>query len=235
MATAKDLRQLWLQSLLVSDTYIGREKSMRAFQYCARMLFGLTDREIFGSLLRTLALSRKTLRFYKPVKAVKRIEDIRKDPAIDGLDKTLTVIEVGSDAIYAAIDHITFVQRIGGLSWMKPKQVDNLDRFLEFFWLTEVLPVIFRELRKYVRLNAPMEPNGLAPKDAALRVAEARKTNLLLLIKAAMCDFPCTIYFMSPAAFKSKRVHKSWCGFLGVVASLISLHLNWPRGKCKDE
>jgi len=103
---------------------------------------GITDKEVFGNLLRTLALSRKTLRFWKPVKAVKRIEDLYADPARDQLDKNLTALEIGSDAVYAAIDHVTFLQRIGALKWMRPKQVDNLDRFLEFFWATECVPVI---------------------------------------------------------------------------------------------
>jgi len=146
------LRDLWLQSIVLSDTHIGRDKSTRAFQYLARMLFGITDKEVFGNLLRTLALSRKTLRFWKPVKAVKRIEDLYADPARDQLDKNLTALEIGSDAVYAAIDHVTFLQRIGALKWMSPKQVDNLDRFLEFFWATEVVPVLWRETRNLLRI-----------------------------------------------------------------------------------
>merc|ERR1719389_1344289 len=115
------------------------------------MLAGLTGRDIFSNLLRMLALSRKTLRFYKPVKAVKKIEDICSDCNLDEVDKNLTVVEVASDAIYAAIDHVTFVQRIGGMPWLSAEGVDRLDRFLEFFWLTEILPVIWREARTLSR------------------------------------------------------------------------------------
>jgi len=235
------LRELWLQSILASDTLIVRDKSARGFQYLARMLAGITDIEIFTNLLRALSLSRKTLRFWKPVKALKRIEDVQHDTGLDTLDKNLTIAEIGSDGLYAALDHITFLQRIGGLKWMSPKQVDNLDRFLEFFWLTEVLPVIWRETRKLLRLRvAATESDAKLREDVRLIASgspyllnDERKKALLLLFKAVCCDLPCSLYFMRPANFKNKRIHKTWCGALGVTASLISLKMNWPQVKSK--
>lgn len=239
------LRDLWLQSIILSDTHIGRDKSARAFQYLARMLFGITDQEVFGNLLRALALSRKTLRFWKPVKAIKRIEDLYADPARDQLDKHLTALEIGSDGVYAAIDHVTFLQRIGALKWMSPKQVDNLDRFLEFFWATEAVPVILRESRNLLRFGAQatiaQETDAKSNEDTRLAVVNRKtlaelvadkKQSRILLFKA-ICDFLCSIYFMQPLNFKNKRIHKTWCGLLGLITSLISLKLNWPQKAIK--
>merc|ERR1712007_8490 len=206
----------------------------RAFQYAARMLFGLTGRDFFGNLLRALALSRKTLRFYKPVKALKRIEDISRDPALDLVERRLTVMEVGSDAIYATIDHVAFLQRIGGMPWMSERQVDMLDRFLEFFWLTEVLPVIWREIRKLLRLRANSAAMDAKPIQDAV-TAEAKRKAIITLVKAAACDLPCAFYFLQPYAIKQRRVHKTWCGLLGFLASLISIHQNWPRESCEGK
>eukprot|EP00930_Biecheleria_cincta_P103647 TRINITY_DN95675_c0_g1_i1.p1 TRINITY_DN95675_c0_g1~~TRINITY_DN95675_c0_g1_i1.p1 ORF type:complete len:244 (+),score=52.46 TRINITY_DN95675_c0_g1_i1:57-788(+) len=241
MAKESDLRDLWLESIAFSDTTLARDKTARAFQYTARMLFGITDLEVFGNLLRTLSLSRKVLRFYKPVKAIKRIEDAQQDPNLDALDKKLTVVEVASDGLYAAIDHITFLQRIGALKWMRPRAVDRLDRVLEFFWFTEIVPVIWREVRALLRmrrqaveLDAKRDEDGRPSavlKDGLGRLEEKRRKALVLLFKAAVCDLPCSLYFMQPLKFKNKRVHKAWCGLLGLVASLISIQQNWPRKK----
>mmetsp|Transcript_32799 Transcript_32799/g.71605 ORF Transcript_32799/g.71605 Transcript_32799/m.71605 type:complete len:244 (+) Transcript_32799:57-788(+) len=242
MGLAEDLRRLWLQSVLLSDTYIGREKSARVFQYAARMLYGITDWDLFGNLLRTLALSRKTLRFYKPVKAVKRILDLKRDQHIDKLDRDLTIAEVGSDAIYALIDHVTFVQRIGGMKWMSQHQADTLDRVLEVFWFTEIVPVIWRETRKLFNLRRRAreldakaledKPGTATPTSAS--IAAAAKQAKILLFKAVVCDLPCSFYFMLPVAFKNQRINRTWCGFLGVVASVISLQQNWPKDKVKE-
>lgn len=276
-AAARTWRDLWVESVLLSNTLVGRDKSMRAWQYLARMFSGLTDWEIFANLMRALSVSRKALRFYKPVKVAKAIEDVLRDPDLDPTDKALTLAEVGSDGVYALCDHVAFLQRIGGLNWLSPRQVDNLDRFIEFFWLTEVLPVICRELRTFLRLRAAaprakdgrrrsscssspgltkgasegplrrgtsetlLEPMAAYPSSAGLdllredgidaprALAAKRRLNLTLLFKAIVCDFPVIMFFLQPAAFKSKRVNKTWAGFLGFLASLISLHLNWPK------
>ncbi|CAE8695606.1 unnamed protein product, partial [Polarella glacialis] len=234
------LRDTWLESVVFSDTLLARDKAARALQYTARMLFGLTDWEIFGNLLRTMSLSRKTLRFYKPVKAAKRIEDVCNDPNIDDLDKKLTVVEIASDAVYAALDHVTFLQRIGALKFLGPKGVDNLDRFLEFFWFTEIIPVIWRESRTLLRLQRQaVELDAKFSEDRHAHGAlspsgglgEARRKTLLLLFKAVCCDLPCSMYFLQRLEVKSKRIHKFWAGLLGLLASLISLHTSWPRKK----
>eukprot|EP00931_Biecheleriopsis_adriatica_P078995 TRINITY_DN52411_c0_g1_i1.p1 TRINITY_DN52411_c0_g1~~TRINITY_DN52411_c0_g1_i1.p1 ORF type:complete len:247 (+),score=64.58 TRINITY_DN52411_c0_g1_i1:127-867(+) len=230
------MRELWLESIVFSDTLIARDKTARAFQYTARMLFGITDFEFFGNLLRALSLSRKTLRFYKPVKAAKRIEDTMADPSLDALEKKLTVVEIGSDGLYAAIDHITFLQRIGALKWMRPKAVDMLDRVLEFFWFTEIVPVIWRESRTLLRLqrqSAELDAKQSEDrkKESLMCLDAKRRKALILLFKAAVCDLPCSFYFMQPLSFKNKRVHKAWCGLLGLLASLISIQQNWPRKK----
>lgn len=246
---SKSYRQLWLQSVLFSDTLLARDKTTRFLQYLCRALFGLTDRQLFGDSLKVFALARKVLRFYKPVKQVKKIEDAVKDSDLDGTDKALTVVELASDGVYAAIDHITFAQRVGGLKWMSPEQVDLLDRVLEFFWFTETVPIIWREARKLSKLDLRIQSQagerdekaladarrGSAARENLARLREARRRAQLLLLKALCCDLPCTFYFMMPLTFKVKRVNKTWCGVLGMIASLISIHMNWPHDRCKDE
>eukprot|EP00747_Dinoflagellata_sp_TGD_P041860 gnl/TRDRNA2_/TRDRNA2_141719_c2_seq1.p1 gnl/TRDRNA2_/TRDRNA2_141719_c2~~gnl/TRDRNA2_/TRDRNA2_141719_c2_seq1.p1 ORF type:complete len:278 (-),score=55.42 gnl/TRDRNA2_/TRDRNA2_141719_c2_seq1:242-1075(-) len=266
------LRDLWVDSVMLSNTLVGRDKSMRAWQYFFRFLFGLTGNDLFGNACKTMAVSRKTLRFYKPVKVAKAIDDVLRDPNMDETERKLTLVEVFSDGFYALMDHFAFLQRIGGLNWMTPKQVDNLDRFIECFWFTEVVPVICRELRTYFILRAeesgrrkrrhrtggdgsgkrrpsealvsPMvsypSSSSMGPDEAgnfeaptaypsSTMVSAKARLNKLLLFKAIFLDMPCIMYMLQPASFKNKRVNRMWCGFLGVIASFVSLHINWPK------
>jgi hypothetical protein len=265
----RSFRDFWIESVMLSNTLIGRDKSMRAWQYTARMLYGLTGKELFGNLLRTLALSRKTLRFYKPVKVAKAIDDILGDENLDSVDKALTVAEVSSDGIYALTDHVAFAQRLGALPWLSARDVDNLDRFIEVFWVTEIVAVMCRELRTFGRLRlqelgakvrgkpslkegsprvarvasetlvSPMAayPSSASVKDEEMpatrpssnALAAKRRLNLILLFKAIMCDLPVALYFLFPAAVKNRGRNRACAGFCGLIASLISLHLNWPK------
>jgi hypothetical protein len=222
-------RQLWLQSIKFGDTYIARDKTARVVQYLARMLAGLTDIEIFSNLLRSCSLMRKILRFWKPVKALKRIEDVARDDNLDETDRALTIAEIGSDGFYAFLDHFAFFQRIGMFPRLSAKGVDNLDRFIEVFWITEIVPVIWRETRTLLRLRS-------VSKDQMVYqvLSEKKKKSALTLFKN-YCDLLCALYFLMPAAQKNKRLPKVWCGLGGVITSLISIHMNWPHEHCKDE
>lgn len=268
MARPFSLYSFWVESVMLSNTLVGRDKSMRFWQYMFRMLSGLTGREFFAKLLYTMSVSRKTLKFYKPVKVAKALEDVVNDPKLDTVDKTLTVCEVGNDGMYALVDHVVFFQRMGGMPWLSPLQVDYLDRFEELFWFGEIVSVICRELRTFLRLRGgaaqaakdlirsggrigkrrtgareltsamsaypssnsiDMEAERHVGKQFIVDASLAkRKANLILLFKAIICDLPCALYFLQPAAFRNTGFHKAWCGVLGMLASLVSLHLNWP-------
>lgn len=244
-------RLLWIESLALSNTLTGRDKSMRFWQYLFRFLKALTGHEIFHNARNTLSISRKTLRFYGEVRMLKNIEDTLHDNSLDTIDRTLTICEHGSNFVYICLDHIAFLERIGGLKFLTPKQVENFDRFIECFWGSEALAVLCRELRTYSRIQAskssqvsnvpgPITSQALTGIDKHVqtvipvpqlhvpRPLSKRRSNLLKLLKAC-CDIPCAMLFLQPAGFQNKRVHQIWCGILGMMASLISLHVNWPE------
>lgn len=228
-AESSSLRKVLAESITLSNTLIGRDKSIRFWQYLARMLSGLTGREFFAKLLATLAISRKTLRFYKPIKAAKTVDDLLKQPCQDYTARALTLSEVINDGIYAGVDNIAFFQRIGAFPWMNAKQIDNLDRFIEIFWFNEILSVFCREVRSFSQLRTSGSDRD-ASSEKLLSVDKSawkRKLNLILIVKA-LVDMPCALYFLQPAAFRNEGRNKAWCGFLGMIASLMSLHVNWP-------
>mmetsp|Transcript_50935 Transcript_50935/g.143363 ORF Transcript_50935/g.143363 Transcript_50935/m.143363 type:complete len:257 (+) Transcript_50935:61-831(+) len=245
-------RHLWVESVALSTTLTGRDKSARLCAYIARFLNGVTGRELFWTLARALSISRKTLRFYRPLQLLKLMEDAYHDSKLDHIDRTLTMFERGSDFVYCNIDHFTFLQRVGALDrWLTPRQADNLDRVLECFYFSEALAVMCREMRRFYLLRTQDGASGAAPSspgpstsqalkvsatpvDAAVPVVyvsrriEKKRLNLLLLLKA-FCDLPCSLYFVQPAATKDRRVHKAWVGLLGIVASIVSLYIQWPE------
>lgn len=231
------LREWCLESVAVADTLLGRDKSMRLVQYTMRMLTGLNPEWTQGrpgNLMRTLAVARKSLRFWRPLRSWRSIDEVLKakvgsDLAHTELDRKLTVTELLSFAIYCVIDHLCFYQRVGGLSSWSADRADALDRVAEFFWTTESVAVVWREIRTLGRIR-----KELALGDAAIQLSlkERQKKVLLALFKAGVCDIPCSLYFWAMnSATRNKGKHKAWCGFLGVLASLVSLHGMWPRGK----
>mmetsp|Transcript_26688 Transcript_26688/g.60771 ORF Transcript_26688/g.60771 Transcript_26688/m.60771 type:complete len:246 (-) Transcript_26688:90-827(-) len=211
----RQLRQFWLRAVIFQDTLAGRDKTMRFVQYLARCLSGVTGIEVFGNLLRTLALSRKTLRFGRQLRWAKDMERCWLNEK-DAFNRNTTIVEMGSYWIYCCVDHACFAQRIGLLR-LTPKRSDYLDRFAEFFWLTEVIPVLAREAR------------ALLTSDSSERKEKAK----ILLVKA-FCDLACSIYFLQPAAWRDRRKHKAWCGFLGAITSAISIRANWPTNMCLE-
>uniref|UniRef100_A0A7S2QCG1 Uncharacterized protein n=1 Tax=Zooxanthella nutricula TaxID=1333877 RepID=A0A7S2QCG1_9DINO len=218
MLDAHALQRWWLQAVLFQDTLVGRDKTMRLVQYTARCLSGLTGSEVWHELLVKLALARKTLRFGRQLRWVKDMRECLLYEK-DALNRITTLVEQGSYIIYCCVDHATFAQRIKLLP-LAPRRSDVLDRFAEFFWLTECIPAIVREVRAY--------QTGNGAKEGSQPWLERRAKAKLLLLKL-FCDLPCSIYFMQRASWRNRRAHKAWCGFLGVVASAVSIHMNWPR------
>jgi len=221
----KTLRQVWLQVCILQDTTVGRDKCMRLFQYIGRFLNGVTGVETFANLTASIALARKMTRFARPLKWARDME-LCWLYTKDKLDRATTLMELGSYFVYCIVDHFCFAQRIGVIPWgpgKSDRRTDLLDRFAEVFWLTEVLPVFVREIRAY------LTGGGAEPQSEAWR--ERRQVATLRLVKAA-CDFPCSIYCMWSFARRDMRFHKVWVGFLGAIASLISLYTLWPQEKC---
>eukprot|EP00933_Yihiella_yeosuensis_P007078 TRINITY_DN111975_c0_g1_i1.p1 TRINITY_DN111975_c0_g1~~TRINITY_DN111975_c0_g1_i1.p1 ORF type:complete len:291 (-),score=58.65 TRINITY_DN111975_c0_g1_i1:142-1014(-) len=173
----QDLKAIIWQSIAFQDTYVGRDKSARLFQYLFRMLGGLTNgNPICGGFCTHLSLSRKTLRFWKPVKAIKRIEDTDADTNLDSLEKKLTTFEIASEAVYCCLDHVIFFQRCGFFKWASAEVVDRFERFAELFWLTEILPVIIREVRTLKKLQQ-QEKQALAGLETDMKLNQDINVN----------------------------------------------------------
>lgn len=234
-------REWCLESVAVSDTILGRDKSMRLVQYSMRMLTGLVPEWTQGrpgNLMRTLAVARKALRFWRPLRSWRSIDEVLRakvgsDLARTELDRRLTLVELISFATYCLIDHFAFYQRIGGLKSWTANQADALDRVAEFFWTVESVPVVWREIRELGRIRKEEDVSNAVACEA---LRQRKKKALLSLFKAGVCDIPCSFYFwVLNAETRNKGKHKAWCGFLGILASLVSLHGMWPRGKLKDQ
>eukprot|EP00419_Tripos_fusus_P026686 CAMPEP_0172722214 /NCGR_PEP_ID=MMETSP1074-20121228/80941_1 /TAXON_ID=2916 /ORGANISM="Ceratium fusus, Strain PA161109" /LENGTH=222 /DNA_ID=CAMNT_0013548153 /DNA_START=147 /DNA_END=815 /DNA_ORIENTATION=- len=200
-----------------------------------RMVTGLNpswNEGLPGNLLRTLAVARKSLRFWRPLRSWRSIDEVLQakegsDLARTELDRKLTLIELLSFAVYCLVDHIAFYQRVGGLKSWTANQADVVDRVAEFFWTTESVAVVWREIRL---LGCIHKEHALANTVAQHALTERRKKALLALFKAGICDIPCSLYFWAlNAETRNKGRHKAWAGFLGMLASLVSLHGMWPR------
>lgn len=223
----KILHDFWMRSIEFFDTAYGRDRSLRFFQYLGRFLHGLVPIDVFASLSSTMALARKPLRFYGPVKSIKTVCDLIDQNALGSVEKGLTMAAAISDGVYRLADHVAFFERIKLLK-LSPLSSDRLDRFIELFWLTEVIPMICRESRTYFYLR--VEERAL-PEDAHEErklLEEKKKKVLLSLFKVLICDLPCIVFVMNPLEFKQKRIHKIWCGLLGAMASIIGIKQNWP-------
>jgi len=230
------LREWCLESVVVSDTQIGRDKFMRLIQYSMRLITGLNPAWTQGrpgNLMRTLALARKTLRFWRPVRSWRSIEEVLKAKegsalAPTELDRSLRVIEMASFAMYCLVDHCCFYQRIGGLKSLTANQADAMDRFAEFWWTIESLAGVWCETRELGRIQKEHDLGNAIAKDLRLRKEKA----LWALFKQGVCDIPCSLFFWwLDAETRNKGKHKIWCGLLGALASMVSMRGMWPRGQ----
>lgn len=228
-------REWCLESVACADTLLCRDKSMRLIQYTMRMLTGLNPswtQGTPGNLMRTLAVARKSLRFWRPLRSWRSIDEVLKaklgsDLALTEFDRTLTLIEHLSFAVYCLIDHLAFFQRVGGLSKLTADQADALDRVAEFNWTIESIVVVWREMRSLGRIRKELALGNLAIEHV---LKERKKKALLSLFKAGVCDIPCSLYFWAMnAKTRNQGKHKAWCGFLGILASCVSLYGMWPR------
>eukprot|EP00929_Paragymnodinium_shiwhaense_P029151 TRINITY_DN16778_c0_g1_i1.p1 TRINITY_DN16778_c0_g1~~TRINITY_DN16778_c0_g1_i1.p1 ORF type:complete len:247 (+),score=49.23 TRINITY_DN16778_c0_g1_i1:76-816(+) len=218
---AKTLRRLFLQACIYTDTHSGKDKPLRFIQYLARCLSGLTGNEVCGNLLAAMSLSRKTLRFGLPIRLQRQIENCWQNEK-DSVNKWTTLTEVGSFLIYCWVDHLCFAQKIGLLK-LNAVRSDYLDRFAEFFWLTEVIPVGIREARTYLTGGGAMVGSA---------EWQARRRKALILLVKFLFDLQNSIYFMMPAAYRNQRKNKALAGFLGIMTSAISIKMGWPSDKC---
>merc|ERR1740123_1054740 len=149
------LRDWCLESAACADTLLGRDKSMRLIQYTMRMVTGFNpswNQGPPGNLMRTLAVGRKSLRFWRPLRCWRSALEVLQakegsDLARTELDRKLTLIEHLSFAVYCLIDHLAFYQRVGGLKYWTANQSDALDRVAEVLWTIESVAVAWREIR----------------------------------------------------------------------------------------
>lgn len=212
------LRCFWMKTIIVSDTQLGRDKSARFFQYLGRMVSGCTGSTgIPWQLCLNLALMRRCLRFWKPVKLGKQIEDTIKDQEMPMLSKFLTVAEFSSFLMYCLMDHVRFAQNCLLLK-LTPERFDLLDRCTEMFWVCETVPALMRESMVLFGRN---------------RSSAERRLSRKWVVKL-VCDLFVAVYFTWPMRSRNKRVHKIWSGLLGAFASLLSLHIAWPDDKIVD-
>eukprot|EP00397_Hematodinium_sp_SG-2012_P062137 GEMP01083381.1.p1 GENE.GEMP01083381.1~~GEMP01083381.1.p1 ORF type:complete len:276 (-),score=19.16 GEMP01083381.1:199-975(-) len=232
---AKILHQFWLNSIQFMDTAYGRDRSCRFFQYLGRFLHGLVPIDAFQTLSSVMALSRKPLRFFGPLKAIKALCDLVDDTRVGAIEKGLTFAAVMSDGLYRLMDHIAFLERLKFIS-LSPINSDRLDRFVEIFWLTEVIPMICREARAYFYLRVEEKTLPAEALNELKRIAERKRKVLLSLFKVLICDLPCVIFVMNPMDFKQKRIHKvissAVCAGSVRIPSLATRLQFWTRRTC---
>lgn len=214
----KKLRLIWMKTIIMCDTQLGRDKSARFFQYFCRMVSGLIGSNgVAWQICVNLASFRRCLRFWKPVKLAKQIEDTMNNKEMRQVDKVLTVTEFGSFIFYCLLDHLRFAQAVTLLK-LKAESYDLLERFIESWWIAETVPALMRETLVLFHRDKSDEQRKLAAK----------------WILKLTCDLFSAIYFTWPLSKRNERKHKIWCGLLGSIASLLSLHIAWPSDKIVD-
>lgn len=215
---AMQLRRQLMKTIIMCDTQLGRDKSTRLFQHLCRMISGLTgDSGVAWQTCMNLAIMRRCLRFWKPVKLAKQIEDTLKNKKVREVDRALTVTEFGCFLIYCLMDHVRFAQNIT-LIRLKPQKYDLLDRFTEAWWIGETVPALIREARVLLRKGE----------------SEVKRKQAAKWVMKLFCDLLCAVYFTWPLRRRNKRIHKFWSGLLGSIASAMSLHIAWPDNEMVD-
>lgn len=203
-------------------------------------MHGLTGKEFFHGLTSAMALTRKGLRFWGPIKAMDDICTI--------LDKSrdaersmrqehrwidaLSICGAAADKVYRLVDHVAFAERIK-LIKLSVENVDRLDRFIETFWLAEIIPTVIKDVIQYTVCRkeecALLLRQDCDCGDLLQEVRAQKRRALLNLFKVGVCDLGCIFFVMRHASFKGQRKHRIWCGVLGVLASLIASYWHWTR------
>ena len=162
-----------------------------------------------------------------------------------------------SDDLYRLLDHAAFFQRLkwfGTGSWPK-EQADRFDRFVEVFWLTEIIALSAFEALKLKRCvrhhlqitnkfkniqSRDVESGTIGDQSSNTKklgspvdiVVESKRAILkcgLNLFKLLFCDLLCVGFVLSHFSFRDQRRHRLWCGFAGMIASFISLRNHWEQ------
>lgn len=229
------LKEAWEVSDEFSQMNYGRDRFFRIWQYLGRFLAGLLNHETgaFMSMSGFFAAARKPLRFWGPVvnlkgicnllDVVKNMEDTcSEDFYIAMLDLACLV----SDALYRLFDHVAFLERIKFLK-LSVENADRLDRFIEVFWLTEIIPRTAKELICLLRIRKESQLLLKSGDPLPAELLKARSDSMLHLLRVLGCDLYCCFFAMSHRTSKINPQRRMLSGALGTLSSVIACYLLW--------
>lgn len=181
-----------------------------------------------------MSLTRKVLRFGKPLPLIKAIMDRfkqhQKSPVRNIVLRTLSDISL---ALYFISDHPLYFQRIGFIK-MDKATVDFIDYWNNIYWLFECLVDIYCDLvdvhyldKEIGQLKASLKgesSGGQAETKAKIKELSLKKFALILNIIRSSVDVPVIFHFMGSPRFSS-----GLAGFCGTISSSISLYNLWGK------
>ncbi|CAD7952969.1 unnamed protein product [Amoebophrya sp. A25] len=248
------LHLLIKDAIAFSQNETGREKTFRFWQYFGRFLFGVFRYQPFMALAGFMSMTRKSMRWFTPIRMFSEMCEIADKIKtsynnVDSCNSTtsnpnssvsaadaifhqrrhdvLTLIGVSQDWVYRLLDHVAFFERMKVLR-MSESAADWLDRIIEFFWLTEIVPLAVRDALSYRKVSSEM--NACSTSSSAFTtLAEQARHLRLNLIRLLFLDLPCAIYFMLPPAFRNQRLNQTWAGGLGSLACLFGCYSQWLK------
>ncbi|KAF9359025.1 Peroxisomal membrane protein PMP27 [Mortierella sp. AD094] len=172
--------QPWLK---FTATVVGRDKIYRAVQYFSRFLAwylfrqGATKETVarFNSLKKTLGLSRKLMRFGKPIE---HFENAAKATSLK--DEILRYFTIGRQLAYAGyltFDGLIFIDGSGAYKF---KNIKKYGEYASRFWLAGIVFGIFTSLYKtrQIQIRSHVAARGLT------HSVESEKSNARTELKA---------------------------------------------------
>eukprot|EP00744_Colponema_vietnamica_P017942 GILI01025278.1.p1 GENE.GILI01025278.1~~GILI01025278.1.p1 ORF type:complete len:272 (+),score=62.41 GILI01025278.1:51-818(+) len=226
----------------------GRDKSCRTIQYLMKLLSSLlrlksasalstsaipllsksltfSDLAVrMESLGGSMSMTRKVLRFGRPIGILQNLSKFLASNSNSGSDKALKAVADISLVVYFLIDHYLYLLRLGLLKAPASHQ-KAADWWATLAWLGECVCSLALLIRERESLNRKKEMLHYAKELDRVelsRIRAALANNRLDIIKYIV-DIPVCLNFLnvswvSPAA----------CGFFGLISSLIGCYQLFP-------
>ncbi|CDW88073.1 peroxisomal biogenesis factor 11 [Stylonychia lemnae] len=246
-------------SLRTINTQLGRDKTCRFVQYFAKFIVptiaaqGPQNNELKEKLEKlggNMSLTRKVLRFGKPIPLIKgiidRIAEHQKKPVRMFLWRILSDLFL---ILYFLTDHPLYFQRVG-LVKMEKDLVSKIDYYNNVAWFINAsldiicdlvdLMAIQKEIKilvsqinsSYILKQRATQKSKVDSSDqSAVSDYKSKMKNLqmqhflkLLSIIRSSVDIPVIFHFMG-----SEKVSSQLAGFFGTISSSISLYNLWGK------
>eukprot|EP00347_Sterkiella_histriomuscorum_P006108 403354038 len=226
-------------SLKLINTQLGRDKMCRFIQYFIKFIVphiaakGPQNNDIKERLEKlggNMSMTRKVLRFGKPIPLIKTIIDRfaehQKKPVRMFWLRTINDISL---ILYFLTDHPMYFQKVG-LVKMEKDLVNQIDYINNLTWLVNAVLDVVCDLSDFMHMQNEIKvlKKSGDPSNAEVRIQikqlQANSFIKLLSVIRASADIPVIFHFMG-----SDKIGSSFAGFLGTISSSVSLYNLWGK------